>query len=43
MAAPIPKPKRPVLLSKLEGHGDTVNYALCIPGENAVISVSDDK
>lgn len=43
MAAPVPKTKRPVLISKLEGHGDVVNCALCVPGENAVISVSDDK
>lgn len=35
--------KRPELLSKLEGSGDDVNAAILIPGENGVISVSDDK
>lgn len=35
--------KKPELLSKLEGSSDDVNAALMIPGENAVISVSDDK
>ncbi|ALC39270.1 CG5168 [Drosophila busckii] len=35
--------KKPELLSKLEGSGDDVNAALLIPGENGVISVSDDK
>uniref|UniRef100_T1GDU4 Uncharacterized protein n=1 Tax=Megaselia scalaris TaxID=36166 RepID=T1GDU4_MEGSC len=35
--------KKPELLSKLEGSADDVNAALMIPGENAVISVSDDK
>ncbi|KAL5280219.1 WDFY2 family protein [Megaselia abdita] len=35
--------KKPELLSKLEGSADDVNCALLIPGENAVISVSDDK
>ena len=43
MAALVPKSKRPVLLAKLEGHSDDVNNALAVPGENAVISVSDDK
>ena len=43
MAAQVPKSKRPVLLSNLEGHGDTVNTALVVPTEDAVISVSDDK
>ena len=43
MASPLPKSKRPVLLSKLEGHSDTVNCAVVVPGEDAVISVSDDK
>ena len=43
MAAPIPKSKRPVLLSNLEGHGDTINKAVGVPTEDAVISVSDDK
>ncbi len=43
MASPLPKNKRPNTLSKLEGHSDTVNDALIIPGEDAVISVSDDK
>ncbi len=43
MASPLPKSKRPTLLSKLEGHGDVVNGAVVVSGENAVISVSDDK
>ena len=43
MAAPLPKSKRPVVLSKLEGHSDTINRALIVPGKDAVISVSDDK
>ena len=43
MASPLPKNKRPVALSKLEGHSDVVNCALLVPGEDAVISVSDDK
>ena len=43
MASPLPKSKRPNLLSKLEGHSDAVNGALIVPGQDAVISVSDDK
>lgn len=35
--------KKPELLSKLEGSTDDVNAALLIPGEDGVISVSDDK
>lgn len=35
--------KKPELLSKLEGSSDDVNQALLIPGEDGVISVSDDK
>ncbi|XP_037711159.1 WD repeat and FYVE domain-containing protein 2 [Drosophila subpulchrella] len=35
--------KKPELLSKLEGSSDDVNAAILIPGENGVISVSDDK
>lgn len=35
--------KKPVLLSKLDGCNDEVNAAVLIPGENGVISVSDDK
>lgn len=35
--------KKPELLSKLEGSNDDVNAAILIPGENGVISVSDDK
>ncbi|XP_055683714.1 WD repeat and FYVE domain-containing protein 2 [Lutzomyia longipalpis] len=35
--------KKPELLSKLEGCGDDVNAACLIPGEDGVISVSDDK
>lgn len=43
MASPLPKSKRPTLLSKLEGHNDVVNAAVLVPGEDAVISASDDK
>ena len=43
MASTLPKSKRPTLLSKLEGHNDTVNAALIVPGEDAVVSGSDDK
>lgn len=43
MAALVQKSKRPQLVSKLEGHADAVNAALIVPGEDAVISVSDDK
>ena len=43
MASPLPKAKRPTPISKLEGHSDTVNKALIVPGEDAVISISDDK
>ncbi|BES88967.1 unnamed protein product [Nesidiocoris tenuis] len=32
-----------VLLSKLEGSGDDVNQAIIIPGQEGVISVSDDR
>lgn len=32
-----------VLVNKLEGSSDTVNMAVTIPHEDAVISVSDDK
>lgn len=35
--------KKPELLSKLEGCNDDVNDAVLIPGEDGVISVSDDK
>ncbi|XP_050389786.1 WD repeat and FYVE domain-containing protein 2 [Patella vulgata] len=35
--------RKPVLLNKLEGCGDTVNMAILIPREDGVISVSDDK
>ncbi|XP_017154684.1 WD repeat and FYVE domain-containing protein 2 [Drosophila miranda] len=35
--------KKPELLSKLDGSADDVNAAILIPGENGVISVSDDK
>lgn len=43
MAATLPKNKRPTLLSKLEGHSGAINAAVLVPGENAVMSVSDDK
>ncbi|XP_030384152.1 WD repeat and FYVE domain-containing protein 2 isoform X1 [Scaptodrosophila lebanonensis] len=35
--------KKPELLGKLEGSADDVNAAILIPGEDGVISVSDDK
>uniref|UniRef100_A0A1A9ZGZ2 Uncharacterized protein n=1 Tax=Glossina pallidipes TaxID=7398 RepID=A0A1A9ZGZ2_GLOPL len=35
--------RKPELLSKLEENGDDINAAILIPGENGVISVSDDK
>lgn len=35
--------KKPELLSKLDGSTDDVNAAILVPGENGVISVSDDK
>lgn len=35
--------KKPSLLAKLEGCSDEINAAVLIPGENGVISVSDDK
>lgn len=35
--------KKPVLLSKLEGCNDDVNQAIFIPGQDGVISVSDDR
>lgn len=41
--AALPKSKRPSLVSKIEGHKSTVNDAVIVPGEDAVISVSDDK
>ena len=43
MASMVPKSKYPHLLSRLDGHTDTVNAALVVPREEAVISVSDDK
>ena len=41
--AAVPKNRRPELLSKLEGHTGTVNRARIVKGEEAVITVSDDK
>ncbi|XP_060571907.1 WD repeat and FYVE domain-containing protein 2-like [Ruditapes philippinarum] len=35
--------RKPVLVSKIEGHQDDVNMACIIPREEGVISVSDDK
>jgi hypothetical protein len=35
--------RKPVLLSKLEGCNDEVNAATIIPGEDGIISVSDDR
>ena len=43
MASMVPRSKHPHLLSKLDGHTDTINAALVVPREDAVISVSDDK
>ncbi len=43
MAASLHKSKQPSLVSKLEGHTDTINQAIPVPGEDAVISVADDK
>ena len=31
------------LVSKLEGHQDVVNAAFIIPGEDGVVSISEDK
>lgn len=36
-------PKKPVLVSKLDGFGDDVNAGLLVPGEETVITVSDDR
>ncbi|XP_019865100.1 WD repeat and FYVE domain-containing protein 2 [Aethina tumida] len=36
-------PKKPALLAKLDGCNNDVNAAVLIPGEDGVISVSDDK
>ncbi|KAE8744925.1 hypothetical protein FOCC_FOCC008425 [Frankliniella occidentalis] len=36
-------PRKPVLVSKLEGFNDDVNAAVIIPGEDAVITVCDDR
>lgn len=35
--------KKPVLLAKLEGCNDDINQAIFIPGQDGVISVSDDR
>lgn len=35
--------RKPVLINKIEGCPDTINAAILIPGEDGVISVSDDK
>ncbi|XP_007933760.1 WD repeat and FYVE domain-containing protein 1 [Orycteropus afer afer] len=46
MAAEIhsrPQSSRPVLLSKIEGHQDTVTAALLIPKEDGVITASEDR
>ena len=43
MASMVSRRKHPHLLNKLDGHTDTVNAALAVPREDAVISVSDDK
>lgn len=36
-------PKKPVLISKIESTNDDVNQAIIIPGQEGVISVSDDR
>ena len=41
--AAVPKSKRPVLLSKLEGHTGAINRAVIVKNEDAVITASDDK
>ena len=41
--ASMPRSKHPHMLSKLDGHTDTINGAVVVPWEDAVISVSDDK
>lgn len=41
--AAVPKNRRPELLSKLEGHTGSINRARIVRGEDAVITVSDDK
>lgn len=41
--ASVPKARRPELLSKLEGHTGTINRAIIVKGEDAVLTVSDDK
>ena len=43
MAESLHKSKQPSLVSKLEGHTDCINQVMPIPGEDAVISVADDK
>lgn len=35
--------KKPVLVSKLEGCVDDINQAIIIPGQDGVISVSNDR
>lgn len=35
--------KKPQLINKLEGHQEPVNVAVIIPGEDGVISISDDR
>lgn len=35
--------KKPALLAKLEGCIDEINAAVILPGEDGIISVSDDK
>lgn len=35
--------KKPILVSKLEGCNDDINAAILIPGEDGVISASDDR
>lgn len=35
--------RKPELINKLEGHSGRINAAVIIPGEDGVISVSDDR
>ena len=41
--AAVPKTRRPELQSKLEGHTGTINRARIVKGEDAIITVSEDK
>lgn len=43
MESSLPETSRPELLHKLEGSADEIHGAIIIPGENGVISVSNDR